>query len=156
LLTFHFGWFMVNHHANVAVDEWHTIQWSMLLFVITTVLYRQSRTTTHSTGSVTDDQTTLMSTLLLLLPDIIIDVLLLLLLLHMMVAAVVIMQLCTILLAVSAMVNSCACTIRVTTAPTSTFTLPIGHAKNERNSINCLTSIADPPVHRSPLFAVVV
>jgi Na+-transporting NADH:ubiquinone oxidoreductase subunit NqrF len=97
-----------------------------------------------------------MSTLLLLLPDIIIDVLLLLLLLHMMVAAVVIMQLCTILLAVSAMVNSCACTIRVTTAPTSTFTLPIGHAKNERNSITCLTSIADPPVQHGPFFAVVV
>jgi hypothetical protein len=94
------------------LPDWISVQGSIFLFVITTILYRQSASFTSTEGG----ENTWTSVFLFLLPDIMIDILLLLLLLRLMNVAVMTMQVCTILLAVCSILNSCTCSIRVSTA----------------------------------------
>ena len=119
--------FYVTYHYNSAIDneefesssimmsnDWPSIQWSIFLFVVTSVLYRQSMAFQNDRNK--DDSNRGISyfeLLLHLVPDIIIDVLLILILFHYYIAAVVVMQISTIFLAVNAILNSCNCSIHV-------------------------------------------
>jgi hypothetical protein len=97
-------------------NDWSSIQWSIFLFVVTSVLYRQSMAYHKSDSSSSNKNSVSYCELLLhLVPDIIIDILLILILFHYYIAAVLVMQLSTIFLAVNAILNSCNCSIYVGT-----------------------------------------
>jgi hypothetical protein len=99
-------------------NDWSSIQWSIFLFVVTSVLYRQSMAYQHNDSSNRSGKESSISyfeLILHLVPDIIIDVLLILILFHYYIAAVLVMQLSTIFLAVSAILNSCNCSIYIGT-----------------------------------------
>jgi hypothetical protein len=107
--------FFTVYHWSPSIAEplpdWNSVQGSICLFVVTTIMYRQSAPFNSREG-----ENSWASVFLYLLPDVMIDTLLLLVLLRMMNVAVVTMQLCTILLAVCSILNSCTCSIRVSTA----------------------------------------
>ena len=98
-------------------NDWSSIQWSIFLFVVTSVLYRQSMAYQSDNSSSSNENSISYCELLLhLVPDIIIDILLILILFHYYVAAVLVMQIATIFLAVSAILNSCNCSVYIATS----------------------------------------
>ena len=98
-------------------NDWSSIQWSIFLFVVTSVLYRQSMAYQSDNSSNSNENSISYCELLLhLVPDIIIDILLILILFHYYIAAVLVMQIATIFLAVSAILNSCNCSVYIATS----------------------------------------
>ena len=93
-------------------NDWSSIQWSIFLFVVTSILYRQSMAYQQGSSNSRDNKISYCDLILHLVPDIIIDVLLVLILFHYYIAAVLAMQLSTIFLAVNAILNSCNCSVR--------------------------------------------
>ena len=114
--------FYVTYHYNRADDsndfesmifmtnDWPSIQWSIFLFVVTSVLYRQSMVYQSDVDS--SDKNVYWELILHLIPDIIIDIVLILILFHYYIAAVLVLQISTIFLAVNSILNSCNCSIR--------------------------------------------
>ena len=100
----------------VMTDDWSSIQWSIFLFVVTSILYRQSMAyQQNDSDSSKKDSISYCDLVLHLVPDIIIDMLLILILFHYYIAAVLVMQLSTIFLAVNAILNSCNCSVFIGT-----------------------------------------
>jgi hypothetical protein len=98
--------------------DWSSIQWSIFLFTVTSVLYRHSMTYNDTNRRQRNAAVTYYDLFLHLIPDIIIDVLLVLILFHYYVMAILLMQISTIFLAVNAILNSCNCSIRIRTSTT--------------------------------------
>jgi hypothetical protein len=119
--------FYITYHYNdsnndseqmiMMTNDWSSIQWSIFLFVVTSVLYRQSMAyqlnNNGNSRSGKESSISYCELILHLVPDIIIDVLLILILLNYYVVAVLVMQLSTIFLAVNAIMNSCNCSIYI-------------------------------------------
>lgn len=99
-------------------NDWPSIQWSIFLFIVTSILYRQSMAFQKDTNSDDKNSISYFELLLHLVPDIIIDILLILILFHYYMAAVLVMQISTIFLALNAILNSCNCSIYVGTTTT--------------------------------------
>ncbi len=114
--------FYITYHYNSTDDseefvsmifmtkDWPSIQWSIFLFVVTSVLYRQSMV--YQADADSSSKIIHWELMLHLIPDVIIDIVLILMLFHCYIAALLVLQISTIFLAVNSILNSCNCSIR--------------------------------------------